>query len=288
MGFQGIALNQRRPPLDDPRVRRALAHLYHREKMNETLMYNAYFLHRSYFEDLYDAAHPCANELIPFDKDQARALLAEAGWTADPATGLLAKDGQPLRLRYLSRGATDDKFTALFQEDLKDVGIELAVDKKDWAAWAKDMDAYNFDLTWASWSAGLFKNPESMWASKEADRPSGKNITGYENSEVDALIDAQRTEFDVQKRHDVVRKIDAILAQDVPYVLLWNKLGTRLLWWNKFGMPEAPLGKHGDERSAHAYWWYDADAAADLAHAMKAGRALPARPARAVYSDPAP
>ena len=183
-------------------MRRALAHLYHREKMNETLMYNAYFLHRSYFEDLYDAAHPCANELIPFDPEKARALLAEAGWKADPATGLLAKDGQPLRLRYLSRGSTDDKFTAIFQEDLKDVGIELVVDKKDWAAWAKDMDAYNFDLTWAAWSAGLFKNPESMWASKEADRPSGQNITGYKNPEVDALIDAQRTEFDVQKRHD--------------------------------------------------------------------------------------
>ena len=285
VGFQGIALNLRRAPLDDPRVRRALAHLYHREKMNETLMHNAYFLHRSYFEDLYDAAHPCGNDFLAFDKEQARALLAEAGWTADPATGLLAKDGQPLRLRYLSRGGTDDKFTAIFQEDLKDVGIELIVDKKDWAAWAKDMDAYNFDLTWAAWSAGLFKNPESMWASREADRPSGQNIAGYKNPEVDALIDAQRAEFDVQKRHDIVRKIDAILARDVPYVLLWNLNYTRLLWWNKFGMPEAPLGKYGDERAAHAYWWFDPDAAADLARAMETGRALPARPARAVYAE---
>ena len=288
VGFQGLALNLRRPPLDDPRVRRALAHLYHREKMNETLMHNAYVLHRSYYEDLYDAAHPCPNELLAFDKDKARALLAEAGWAADPATGLLAKDGQPLRLRYLSRGATDDKFTALFQEDLKDVGIELVVDKKDWAAWAKDMDAYNYDLTWAAWSAGLFKNPESMWHSREADRPSGQNLTGYKNPAVDALIDAQRAEFDVAKRHEIVRNIDALLAQDVPYVLLWYKQGTRLLWWNKFGMPGAPLGKHGDERSAHAYWWYDPDAAADLAHARKTGRALPARPARAVYAEPVP
>lgn len=286
IGFQGIALNLRRPPLDDPRVRRALAHLYHREKMNATLMYNAYFLHRSYYEDLYDAAHPCGNELIAFDKEQARALLAAAGWTADPATGRLAKDGRPLRLTYLSRGDSDDKFTAIFQEDLKDVGIELAVDKKDWAAWTKDMDEYQFDLTWAAWSAGLYKNPESMWASKEADRPSGQNITGYRNPEVDALIDAQRTEFDVQKRHDIVRKIDALVAADVPYVLLWNKSDTRLLWWNKFGMPDAPLGKYGDERSAHAYWWYDPDAVADLAHAKQTGRALPARPGRAVYAGP--
>ena len=288
VGFQGIALNQRRPPLDDPRVRRALAHLYHREKMNETLMYNAYVLHRSYYEDLYDAAHPCPNELVAFDKDKARALLAEAGWAADPATGVLAKDGRPLRLRYLSRGDTDDKFTAIFQEDLKDVGIELAVDKKDWAAWAKDMDAYNYELTWAAWSAGPFKNPESMWASKEADRPSGQNVTGYKNPEVDALIDAQRTEFDVAKRHEIVRKIDALLARDVPYVLLWYKQGTRLLWWNKFGVPDQPLGKYGDERSAHATWWYDPDAAADLARARETGRALPARPARAVYAEPAP
>lgn len=288
IGFQGIALNLRRPPLDDARVRRALAHLYHREKMNETLMYRAYFLHRSYFEDLYDAARPCANELIAFDKDQARALLAEAGWAADPATGLLAKDGRSLRLRYLSRGSTDDKFTAIFQEDLKDVGIELVVDKKDWAAWTKDMDEYHFDLTWAAWSAGLFKNPESMWSSKEADRPSGQNIAGYQNAEVDALIDAQRAEFDVQKRHGIVRRIDAILAKDLPYILLWNLNYERLLWWNKFGAPDAPLGKFGDERSVHAYWWFDRDAAADLAHAMKTGRALPARPARAVYADPAP
>ena len=286
VGFQGLAMNLRRPPLDDARVRRALAHLYHREKMNDTIMYNAYELHRSYYEDLYDEGHPCENERIAFDKEKARALLAEAGWKADPATGLLAKGGKPLRLRYLSRGSVDDKFNAIFQEDLRDVGIELAVDKKDWAAWSKDMDEYHFDLTWASWSAGLFKNPESMWHSKEADRPSGQNITGYKNSEVDELIDLQRTEFDVGKRHEIVRKIDSILARDVPYALLWYNRGTRLLWWNKFGMPDAPLGKYGDERSAHAYWWHDADAAADLEHAMKTGRTLPARPARAVYAGP--
>ncbi len=284
VGFQGIALNMRREPLDDPLVRRALAHLYNREKMNATLMFNAYFLHRSYYEDLYDAAHPCANERIAFDKERARALLAEAGWQANPATGRLVKDGRPLRLRYLSRGGTDDKFTAIFQEDLKDVGIELVVDKKDWAAWSKDMDEYNFDMTWAAWSAGIFKDPESMWLASEADRPSGQNITGYKNPEVDALIAAQRTEFDVQKRHEIVRQIDAHLTRDIPYILLWNKNDTRLLWWNKFGMPDNPLGKHGDERSAYSYWWYDPDAAADLSHAMRMGRALPPRPAKVEYS----
>ncbi|HOE01073.1 MAG TPA: extracellular solute-binding protein [Kiritimatiellia bacterium] len=288
VGFQGIALNMRRPPLDDPRVRRALAHLFNREKMNATLMFNAYFLHKSYYETLYDDAHPCPNEEFHFDKERARALLAEAGWRADPTTGLLMKDGRPLRLQYLSRGGTDDKFIAIFQEDLKDVGISLSVDKKDWAAWAKDMDHYNYDMTWAAWSGGLYPDPESMWLSSEADRPAGQNITGYKNPAVDELIIAQRAEFDVQKRAGLVRQIDGLVTRDVPYILLWNLNYTRLLWWNKFGMPDAPLGKYGSERAAASYWWYDPDAVADLQHAQALGRALPPRPARSTYSDPEP
>ena len=285
-GFQGIALNARRPPLDDPRVRTALACLYDRERMNRTLMANAYFLHRSYYEDLYDDAHPCPAAPVAFDKDRARALLAEAGFAADPATGLLARDGVPLRLRYLSRGGTDDKSTAIFQEDLKDVGIGLDVDKKDWAAWSRDMDEYHYDMTWAAWSSGLFHDPESMWSSSEADRPSGQNITGFRDGEVDSLVAAQRTEFDLRRRNDILRKIDAILVSRTPYILLWNKTGTRLLWWNKFGRPDQPLGKYGDERSAHAYWWYDPDAAADLAQARKTGATLPAEPPVVTWQAP--
>jgi ABC-type oligopeptide transport system substrate-binding subunit len=58
IGFQGFAMNMRRPSFDDVRVRKALCHLVNRERMNATLMYNQYFLHRSFMEDLYDAGHP--------------------------------------------------------------------------------------------------------------------------------------------------------------------------------------------------------------------------------------
>jgi len=49
IGFQGFAMNMRRPPFDDLRVREAMAYLLDRETMNQTIMYNQYFLHRSYF-----------------------------------------------------------------------------------------------------------------------------------------------------------------------------------------------------------------------------------------------
>jgi microcin C transport system substrate-binding protein len=285
IGFQGFAMNMRRAPFDDLRVRKALAHLLDREKLNSTIMYNQYFLHKSYFEDLYDDEHPCQNPEFDFSKEKARALLEEAGWKANPETGLLEKDGKPFVITFLTRDANSDKFLAVFGEDLKDVGITLKIDRKDWAAWTKDMDEFNYDMTWAAWGSGLFKDPESMWHSKEADRPSGNNITGFRSEEVDAMIDRQKSMFDVNERNELFREIDAIIAKEVPYVLLWNINYTRLLYWNKFGTPEHVLSKYGDERSAYSLWWYDEDAAQELTEAMAEDRSLPARPAEIKFDE---
>lgn len=279
VGFQGFAMNMRRKPFDDLRVRQALAHLLDREKMNATLMYNQYFLQKSYFEDLYDAEHPCRNPEFDFNKEKARQLLAEAGWTANPQTGILEKDGTPFRIRFLTRDPSSDKFLAIYAEDLKDVGIELQIDRKDWAAWTKDMGEFNYDMTWAAWSAGLFKDPEGMWESKEADRLNGNNITGFKNPRVDQLIEQQKAVFDVQQRNAICREIDTLIAAEVPYVLLWNTDSVRLLYWNRFGTPPTVLSKYGAEGAAQYYWWIDPDSEADLQDAMKENIALPPKPA---------
>jgi len=140
-------------------------------------------------------------------------------------------------------------------------------------------------MTWAAWGGGLWKDPEYQWSSAEADRPGSQNVTGFRNEQVDELIARQRTEFDVQKRNEICRQVDRILADQVPYVLLWHIDYVRLLYWNKFGMPDTVLGKYGDERAAYGLWWYDEDAAADLADAMGNERALPPRPATVVFDD---
>jgi len=277
IGFQGFAMNMRKPPFDDLKVRKAMAHLLDREKMNAALMYNQYFLHRSYFEDLYDATHPCPNPLIRFDKNEARRLLKEAGWKPDPETGFLVKDKKRFSFKFLTRAASSEKFLSIYAEDLKDVGIELIIDKKDWAAWAKDMDEFNFEMTWAAWGSGVFKDPEGMWSSKEAHRQGSSNITGFQDPRVDALIEAQKSIFDIQERNAICREIDEVLYKAFPYVLLWNINYTRLLYWNTFGTPPTVLAKYGDESSAYWYWWLDPDSAADLKDAMELGLPLPHR-----------
>jgi microcin C transport system substrate-binding protein len=158
------------------------------------------------------------------------------------------------------------------------VGVTLEADLKDSAAWTKDMDEFNYQMTWASWAVGVKKDPESMWSSKEADRVSGNNITGFKNPRVDELIEQTKTIFDIGARHELVRQIDQIAYTEYPYALLWNINYARLLYWNKFGTPSTVLSKFGSTNSAVAYWWFDEDSAADLEDAQKTGGNLPARP----------
>lgn len=278
IGFQGFAMNLRRAPFDDLRVRKAFAHLLDRKRLVETLMHNQYFLHRSYYENIYSVSNKCHNLTFDFDPVAATNYLEMAGWKVDPKTGIRMKDGKALSFTFLTRDSSSDNFLALYGEDLRKAGVEMKIERKDWAAWTRDMDSFNYDMTWAAWSSGINIDPESMWSSEEADREGGNNITGFKNPMVDKLIQSQRSEFNLENRNETCRRIDQILTENVPYILLWNTDATRLLYWDKFGTPPTVLSKFGDERSLLTYWWYDEDSAADLEDARKNGETLPARP----------
>ena len=269
VGFQGFAMNLREFPFDDKETRMAMCYLLDRKKMNTTLMYDQYFLHKSYVEDLYTRDNPCKNPPFKLDRDKAGKLLKNAGWIVNPKTGFLEKNKKKFSFKFLTRNAGSEKFISIYAQDLKDAGIELIINKKDWAAWARDMDEFNFQMTWAAWGSGIFKDPEGMWSSKEASRKGGSNITGLKNSRVDELIDQQKHIFDVNKRNEICRDIDKIVYNEYPYVLLWNIDYTRLLYWNKFGTPDSVLSKYGDERSAYWYWWLDEDSRDDLKSALE-------------------
>jgi microcin C transport system substrate-binding protein len=284
IGFQGFAMNMRRAPYDDKNVRKALAHLLDRKRMNQTLMFDQYALTKSYWPDLWDNEHPCPNQLIEFDPEKARALLKEAGWAVNKSSGKLEKDGKPFVINFLTRDPSTTKFLLIYEEALNDVGIDLKIDQKDWAAWARDMDEFNYDITWASWGAIPIKDPEGMWDTDSAELKASNNITGFKNPEVDELIEQTREMFEVADRHDVIRKIDGILFEETPYILLWNIDYVRLLYWNQFGTPDHILGKYSDEWAAVDYWWNDSFQADDLKAARASNSELPAPP-RNVYFD---
>ena len=278
IGFQGFAMNMRRPPFDDRRVREAMAKLVDREMMNTVMMSGEYHLQNSFYSDLYSAEHECRNDMILYDFEGAKKLLAEAGYAKNPATGALEKNGVPFAFTFLSRSPSEDKFLAVFNESLEKLGIKMKIDRKDFSMWMRDMDSFNFDMTWQSWSSGVVKWPETMWISSEADREGSNNTVGFKSAAVDALIAAEKSMATMDERNAAMRKIDKLISDERPYAFLWNIDVTRLVYWNRFGMPEAILSRFGDEEDVLAYWWFDQDRARELASAMRSGAALPSVP----------
>lgn len=263
LGFQGFAMNMRRPPFDKLEVRQAMAKLVDRETMNRTLMNGAYFMLKSYYTDLYDEKHPCENVNWDYDPEGAKRLLAKAGYE------------KGFKFTFLSRSSTDDKFLALFDHALRGCGVEMKIVRKDFAGWMRDMDSFSFDMTWASWGGSMFRNPEMQWHSAEGRRQGGNNIVGLDIPEVDRIIEAEKTMMSVAARNDAYRRIDKLVTDAVPYVLLWQTDEHRLLHWNKFGMPEKQLGIYGSESAILGYWWHDPDRAEELDIAVKEGKCLP-------------
>jgi microcin C transport system substrate-binding protein len=257
IGVSGIAFNIRKPPFNDIRVRKAISHLYNREKIMDKLFFNEYeYLDTFYPNSPYQNPD---NPKIRFDPEKAVELLEEAGWLQKnrDAEGWLVKDGKRFELSLNYTQKSSERIYTIFQEDLRDVGIKLNLKQVTWATDIKEVGERNFEMSSRAYGGILFPNPESSLHSKFADQNNNGNIWGFKNARVDEICDQYPLMFDPGDRIKAVREVDGIACRDHLYALGWFAAHTRLLYWNKFGMPDYILAKTSDQRSIVSLWWYD-------------------------------
>ncbi|MBI3269351.1 MAG: ABC transporter substrate-binding protein [Planctomycetes bacterium] len=266
-GTFGIALNMSRPPFDDVRVRKAFSLLLDRKKLLDKLMYNQYLPLNSYYPaGEYENSGNPKNEYNP---DEAQKLLAEAGWKEVDDKGHLLKDGKPLEVELTYDTKTFEKHLTVYQEDLANAGISatlrLVTPETRW----KLMTEKNFQMTITSWGALVFPNPETSYHSRLAQEKDNNNVTGVADPRIDALCAKYDKTVEQKDRAAIIQEIDGILAQAYPYVLLWYGPYTRVLYWNKFGVPESGMPRVGDSTVYEWFWWFDPAKAAALDAAKK-------------------
>ncbi|MDD5091380.1 MAG: ABC transporter substrate-binding protein [Candidatus Wallbacteria bacterium] len=275
-GLSGIAFNLRQEPFSDIRVRKAFSMLYNREKFMDKLFYNEYAYMDSFFPN--SPYENPGNPKLRFSPDEAVLLLDEAGWSQSSlnSDGFLVKDGKVFEVDLNTIGE-DDRVETILKEDLADVGIKLNLKKVTWATEIKERGERNFKITEASYSGSRFPNPESMFHSKYADRNNTGNIYGFKNKRADEICEQYNVEFDLETRIKLLQELDSILMKEHIYALGWFSNNTRLLYWNKFGMPEFVLSRY-DSASFYTiinYWWYDEEKDRKLEQAKKSNSALP-------------
>ncbi|MDH3718653.1 MAG: extracellular solute-binding protein [Planctomycetota bacterium] len=286
-GFQGMAFNMRNPPLDDVRVRQALAHLYDRRSMIKEFAYDEYVPLKSYFPNS-DGENP-ANEMVEYDAAAAQQLLAEAGWQDRDGDGYLVKDGQRLALTLLYRSQAFEKYLTTFQQSCKKAGVQINLKLVTPETHWKNMMDRKFQIAGMAWGAIIFPNPRANWGSRMADEVGSNNITGFKSEKADQIIGQYDEEFDLTKRNELLRKLDAEIFAQHPYAQDWFIPCQRVLYWNKFGMPQGGLTRYADWRGVFSTWWVDPEKERELKLARKSGAPMtPIPPLEVKYWIDAP
>lgn len=280
-GIQGLVFNMRRPIFQDRRVRLAIAHLMDRDTLIQKLMYNEYVPLRSYWPSL---ANSKPNPIIAYDPARAKRLLAEAGYNRTDKDGFLINaKGQRMEFTVTYVSDAFERHLTVFKEDCAKAGVKVNLELISWAALLKKADNYSFDSMVMAWSGSLFPDPEQLWHSRHRSEPGGSNLPGYNNPEVDRLIEELPPIFDVKKREAIIRRIDGIIYQDTPYILFWGANYNRIYYWDKFGMPKTVFSRIGRWSDALAYWWNDPVKEQKLKAAVKQKKALPKTPVEVYY-----
>ena len=280
-GTSGFAINMRHPPLDDVRVRKALQYLYDRETLIEKLAYNEYLPLDSYYQG-GEYQNP-KNEKIRYDPRNAVDLLAEAGWKDRGSDGILVKDGKPLRLTLTWYSPLTEKFLTSFKESCKQVGVEVVLDRTNPETMWKNLMERKFQMASMAWGALVFPNPETSMHSSLADKNDNNNITGFKSERCDELFKKYDVAFTQEERRAIVREIDGLIYEQHPYVLAWYQPCQRVMYWNKFGMPDYGFHRVLEWEDAFATWWVDPEKLKALKQARKNNTSLPIPPLENKY-----
>ncbi len=255
-GIEGFAMNSRKPPFDDWRVREALILAFNFELVNANLNAGAMPRIQSYFSNSAlsgDVATPAAGKVLellqPFAADlppgtiegyalpvsdgseanrknlrRAVALLEEAGWRVEEGRLVDAK-GQPFAFEILLQNGADDMIAAasIYVEALKRLGIAARVQTVDAAIYKQRMNDFNFDMTHMLRVLSLSPGNEQRlyWGAEQAGQPGSRNLPGIRSAAVDAMIDTFLATHDHETFRAAVQALDRILTAGRYVVPIW-------------------------------------------------------------------
>ena len=208
VGTRFIRCNTRVKPFDDPRVTHALAAAIDRKTFIENILQGGQV-------PAYGITPPFRGyetpEVVGFDPEKARRLLAEAGYpdgNGFPEVKFLTTDRDGAR-----RNA--ETFQAMLQENL---GINLRIEQREWTTYLQDQYDGNYELCDGGW-IGDFLDPTTfldMWT-----EGNGNNNTGWASKEFETALRRAENTADPDMRFKILVEAENILLRDLPVIPIY-------------------------------------------------------------------
>ena len=191
-----LGLNARRPPLDQPWLRQAIAHAIDRH----ALALDSPDVRREAHGILPPGITGYSPEpkALPYDPESARRLLAAAGYSE--GVGLA-----PIPLLNPSSGDSALRLLEQIRGDLSDVGIRLDVQQVSWTELASALDDGNAPAFLLAWVADL-ADPDAFLRSLFETGGAG-NYFGHESARTSELLAAGAREVRPVERARLYREM---------------------------------------------------------------------------------
>ena len=232
LGVYYYILNTTQPPLDDPRVRKALAYSIDREALTEHIL-------KAGQQPAYQLTPPntggyTARARLPYDPEQACALLAEAGYPNG--------EGFPkFEILFNSSESHHTIAVAIQQMWKKELGIDVQLYNQEWKVYLATREAMDFDILRAGWF-GDYNDAYSFLSLGESDN--GNNHSGWKHPEYDQLLKQSTITLEPKRREELFQQAEEILIEEMPVIPLYFYVSSKLVDNSVNGWRPNMLGYH--------------------------------------------
>ena len=210
-------LNVNRPPLDDVRVRRALAYSIDRYSLTQNVAKGGEL-------PAFNLTPPNTNGYtaeakIPFDIELARQLLAEAGYPNGK--------GFPELTVIYNTAENHQKIAVALQYMWKQaLNIDITLENQDWKVFLANQRTMNFQISRSGWG-GDYYDPNTFLDMFVTG--GGNNDTGWSNPRYDELIELAAQAKTQEERYQYFQEAEAILVDEVPIIPMYTYSRNRLV-----------------------------------------------------------
>jgi len=166
----------------------------------------------------------------PYDPEQGKALLAQAGFPNGFKTILWTTNSSEDYVRNAQ----------ILQAQVKKIGIDAEIKVLDWAAYLNLTRSGEQDMFLLGWSNLTQDGGGLVFPNLHSSNAGSSNRTFYRDAEADRLIDLAMNTTDQDQRLELLHAANEYLVKDVAWIPLWHQVNVIAMRSNIEGLEMSP------------------------------------------------
>lgn len=209
---RGLRFDVSKPPVDDVRVRRAIAHAIDVQAIIDSIL-KGYGKRISTFQSTLSFGNDPSLEPYEYDPEKAKQLLQDAG----------VQPGTKLTLSYIGTDAIFSEIAQAVQTYLKNVGIDVELKTYETNTYFNDIvpnakAGHLYYEGWGGWTLDFDNTAYLLYGKDQFWNPT------FYDEDVQRLLEAERSTYDQDKRLEIFKQLDRRLYELVPTVPLYQEV----------------------------------------------------------------